>query len=41
MWLLLKVLAVVVVYGTAIEPRFVVRNDEPAAIPALPAAWGG
>ena len=39
MWLLLKVLAVVVVYGTAIEPRFVVRNDEPAAIPALPAAW--
>lgn len=39
MWLLLKVLAAVVVYGTAIEPRFVVREDETAAIPALPAAW--
>jgi uncharacterized protein len=41
MWLFLKVLAAVVVYGTAIEPRFVVREDEPAAIPALPAAWEG
>jgi len=39
MWLLVKVLAAVVIYGTAIEPRFVVRNDEQAAIPALPAAW--
>jgi predicted MPP superfamily phosphohydrolase len=39
MWLLLKVLAAVVVYGTVIEPRFVVREDETAAIPALPAAW--
>jgi predicted MPP superfamily phosphohydrolase len=42
MWLVLvKVLAAVTIYGTAIEPRFVVRNDEPAAIPNLPAAWEG
>jgi hypothetical protein len=39
MWLLVKVLAAVVVYGTAIEPRFVVRHDEAAPIPSLPAAW--
>ena len=39
MWLLVKILAAVVVYGTAIEPRFVVRHDEAAPISALPAAW--
>ena len=39
MWLLVKVLAAVVVYGTAIEPRFVVRHDEAAPIPSLPSAW--
>jgi predicted MPP superfamily phosphohydrolase len=41
MWLFLKLLAAVVVYGTAIEPRFVARDDEVAAIPALPTAWEG
>lgn len=41
MWLFVKILAAVVIYGTAIEPRFVVRDDEPAPIPALPAAWEG
>ncbi len=41
MWLLVKILAAVVVYGTAIEPRIVVREDHMAAIPNLPAAWEG
>src|SRR3954466_7649009 len=41
MWLLVKILAVVVVYGTTIEPRIVQREDYAAPIPALPAAWEG
>jgi predicted MPP superfamily phosphohydrolase len=41
MWLLVKILAAVAVYGTVIEPRFVVTEREPAAIPALPASWDG
>ena len=42
MWLtLLKVLAAVLFYGSAIEPRFVDRNDEIASIPNLPAHWEG
>jgi predicted MPP superfamily phosphohydrolase len=41
MWTLVKILAVVAVYGTAIEPRFVVTEREPASIPSLPATWEG
>ncbi|HEX9485110.1 MAG TPA: metallophosphoesterase [Gemmatimonadaceae bacterium] len=41
MWLLLKVLAAITVYGTAIEPRFVVRENEAASIPQLSTAWEG
>ena len=41
MWTLAKILAAVVVYGTAIEPRFVLTEREPASIPALPASWEG
>lgn len=42
MWLtLLKVFAGLAVYGTAVEPRFVVRNDEQAHVRNLPAAWQG
>ena len=41
MWLLVKLLAVAVVYGTAIEPRIVVREDHAGSIPALPASWEG
>jgi hypothetical protein len=41
MWLLLKILAGVVIYGTAIEPRFVIREDQTASIPQLPPAWEG
>jgi predicted MPP superfamily phosphohydrolase len=41
MWLFVKILAAIVVYGTAIEPRFVVRSDERAPVPQLPAAWEG
>src|SRR3982074_3408244 len=41
MWLLVKILAAVAVYGAAIEPRFVVTERQPASIPALPAAWEG
>jgi Calcineurin-like phosphoesterase len=42
MWLtLLKIFAGVAVYGTAVEPRFVVRNDEQAQVRNLPAAWQG
>jgi predicted MPP superfamily phosphohydrolase len=41
MWTLVKILAAVVVYGTAIEPRFVLTEREPASIPALPASWEG
>lgn len=41
MWALLKILVAVMLYGTAVEPRFVVRHDEAAAIPHLPAAWEG
>jgi uncharacterized protein len=40
-WTLLKLLAAVGVYGTAIEPRFVARNDEVASVPNLPARWEG
>lgn len=41
MWLLVKLVAVVALYGAAIEPRIVVRENESAAIPGLPAAWEG
>jgi predicted MPP superfamily phosphohydrolase len=41
MWTLVKILAAVVVYGTAIEPRFVLTEREPASIPALPRSWEG
>lgn len=42
MWLkLLKLLAALMVYSAAIEPRFVARNDEIASIPNLPVAWEG
>jgi predicted MPP superfamily phosphohydrolase len=40
-WTLLKLLTAVTVYGTAVEPRFVIRNNEEARIPRLPAAWRG
>ena len=42
MWLgLIKLFVALGVYGTAIEPRFVQRNDIVAAIPNLPPAWEG
>jgi predicted MPP superfamily phosphohydrolase len=41
MWLLVKILAAVAIYGTVIEPRIVVTEREPAALPALPASWDG
>jgi predicted MPP superfamily phosphohydrolase len=42
MWLtLLKLLTAAGVYSTAVEPRIVVRNDERAAVPNLPAVWRG
>jgi len=42
MWLkLLEFITALVVYGAGVEPRFVVRNDETASIPNLPAAWEG
>jgi hypothetical protein len=41
-WLtLLKLLFGVSVYATAVEPRFVVQNDEAAPIPNLPPSWEG
>jgi predicted MPP superfamily phosphohydrolase len=40
-WLLVKILAAAAIYGTAIEPRFVDREEVPAPIPHLPAAWEG
>lgn len=40
-WKLLQILVGLTVYSTAVEPRFVVRNDEVASIPNLPAAWEG
>src|SRR5919205_2145188 len=39
MLLALKILAAIVFYGTAIEPRLVDRLDERATIPNLPASW--
>jgi hypothetical protein len=42
MWLLLaKILAAAVVYGAAIEPRLLVTEDQPGAVPKLPQAWEG
>jgi uncharacterized protein len=41
MWLARKILAAIVVYGTAVEPRFVQQVHQRAAIPNLPAAWEG
>ncbi|MFL5606244.1 MAG: metallophosphoesterase [Gemmatimonadaceae bacterium] len=41
MWTLVKILAAVAVYGTVIEPRFVLTEHEPASIPSLPATWEG
>jgi hypothetical protein len=39
MLLALKIIAAIVFYGAAIEPRLVDRLDERATIPNLPAAW--
>jgi predicted MPP superfamily phosphohydrolase len=39
MLLALKILAAIVFYGAAIEPRLTTQNDERGAIPNLPAAW--
>lgn len=39
MLLALKILAAIVFYGAAIEPRFVDRIDQRGAIPNLPASW--
>ncbi|HWH53463.1 MAG TPA: metallophosphoesterase [Gemmatimonadaceae bacterium] len=42
MWLgLVKVFIVLGLYGTAVEPRFVQRNDIVAVVPGLPASWNG
>src|SRR3954451_1813320 len=41
MLLALKILAAIVFYGAAVEPRLVDRLDERGAIPQLPAAWEG
>ena len=41
MWLFVKILAAVLLYGTAIEPRFVNRDNQDAPIPNLPAEWEG
>ncbi|HEY5060136.1 MAG TPA: metallophosphoesterase [Gemmatimonadaceae bacterium] len=38
---MLKILVAVMLYGTAVEPRFVVRHDEAAPIPHLPPEWEG
>ena len=40
-WKLLKLLAALTIYSAAIEPRFVVRNDEVAVVPNLPPRWEG
>lgn len=40
-WKLLEILAAVGIYGTVVEPRFVITNKEVATIPNLPAAWEG
>src|SRR5256885_10115246 len=39
MLLALKILAAIVFYGAAIEPRLVDRLDERGSIPNLPAGW--
>ena len=39
MLLALKILAAIVFYGTAIEPRIVDRLDERGVVPNLPASW--
>src|SRR5206468_6922567 len=39
MLLAIKILAAIVFYGAAIEPRFVDRIDQRGAIPNLPASW--
>jgi predicted MPP superfamily phosphohydrolase len=41
MWKLVELLAGLFVYGSAVEPRFVVRHTEIATIPNLPAVWEG
>jgi predicted MPP superfamily phosphohydrolase len=41
MWTLLELLTGLFVYGAAVEPRFVVRHNESATIPNLPAVWEG
>jgi len=38
---LLELLTGLFIYGSAVEPRFVVRNNVSAAIPNLPAVWEG
>src|SRR3954468_21224209 len=39
MLLALKILAAIVFYGAAIEPRLIDRQNERGAIPNLPASW--
>ena len=41
MWLLVKIIAAIAVYGVAIEPRFVNRDNQVARIPNLPVQWEG
>lgn len=40
-WLVVKVLGALVVYGVVVEPRFVNRDNQRAPIPNLPAEWEG
>lgn len=39
--LLAKILAVAFVYGAAVEPRVLVTEQQPGAVPRLPQAWEG
>src|SRR5215217_2427085 len=41
MWTIVKILAAAALYGTAVEPRILLREDHDAAVPALPARWEG
>jgi predicted MPP superfamily phosphohydrolase len=41
MWTIVKILAAAAIYGTAIEPRIVRREDHQAQLPQLPPTWEG
>ena len=41
MWTVLALLTGLFIYGSAVEPRFVVRHNEAGTIPNLPAVWEG